>query len=140
MSTIDAYAAGLLDGEGTISIRVDHRPSGDVHVLQINVGMTDLRPLNFMAENFGGGIHGPVRRGNPRHKPLYQWQVSARVAEAFLRRVRPYLVLKGEQADVALALRAISGRQGIRPSDAIMSERRSLKEQLRVLNQRGVAA
>jgi hypothetical protein len=138
MSSIDAYAAGLLDGEGTISIREERRSAGsDAHILQINIGMTDTRPLEFMRQHYGGAIRGPLPRPNAKHKALYQWQIGASIAETFLLRVRPFLILKAEQADVALRLRATKTRSGVPLPFAVLEERRALKDELRVLNHRG---
>ena len=133
-----AYAAGFFDGEGTVTIRTELRKTCKTHVLQIAIGITDRAPLEWMSERFGGNIRGPVIRASERHKPIYFWQLSAAKAGTFLEEVRPYLLLKAKQADIALELRRIKGSQGVRPSDEQIAARDALKEALTVLNHRGL--
>ena len=93
-----AWAAGFIDGEGCVA--VDSRKSP-----RITVSNTDRRPLDRLQELLGGTIcvHG---RGNPEkgHRPSWVWAVhGGRSVRRVLAEVRPYLVVKGEQADLVLA-------------------------------------
>ncbi|MGH9095124.1 MAG: hypothetical protein ACRDXE_08180 [Acidimicrobiales bacterium] len=41
---------------------------------------------------------------NPQHRPQYQWSRQGGAAAAIIEAVRPYLLVKRDQADLALAL------------------------------------
>ena len=53
---------------------------------------------------YGGRIY-PHHHTDGGRKPHFMWMVVSRQAEAVLRAVRPYLVQKREQADIALEYR-----------------------------------
>lgn len=91
-----AYLAGLFDGEGSVLIQ----PCGS---LSIKLDNTDLPVLEFLVAQFGG----PIYRCRPRarRKTCFSWQVYGDVAEAALRKMLPYLIVKRNQADLALKIR-----------------------------------
>lgn len=135
-----AYAAGILDGEGNIAIRLRHNQHGvKYHSLVVTVGSTDLVLIDWMHERFGGTKRINQRgEQKPQHKQLHVWQVNTLEAETFLAAVRPYLVIKGEQARLGLALRARIGAAGVRLEPGEHEARDELRLQLRALTKRGV--
>ncbi len=136
-----AYAAGYFDGEGSVSIRVEQRKTGQrCHTLMLTIGSTDCRPLNWIVETFGGAMRGPLTvNRKPHHKPIYHWQMGAAQAGWFLQLMRPFLITKKPQAEIALRLRSLIVRQGKRLSIEALEQRDELKAALRVLNRRGLA-
>lgn len=136
-----AYLAALIDGEGTIGIYRANgvrslSPSFYVQVTVVNTN-TDL--MAWLSENIGGRVdkRSDTTSRDPRHKHPYHWRVHGPNAELLLNAVRPYLVCKGSQADVALQLRAMhqAGRV-LTPED--VAARQALKDRMHVLNARGV--
>lgn len=106
LNTDLAYAAGLLDGEGSISIIMAYKKRRTPHhTLCMTVVNTDPRPIRWLLERFSGRMYSRMPGQARRTKTLYDWHISARKAEAFLRAVYPYLIIKREQADIAFALR-----------------------------------
>ena len=102
-----AYMAGLIDGEGSISIgkaRMWGAQKHDTYKLVLQVYMSTEEPLNTIAEWFGGKVeilkiqHG--RWGQTR--PGRQWRANGRKAIDVMELVRPYLILKRPQADLAI--------------------------------------
>ena len=92
----EAYAAGMLDGEGCIYIS-----PGTTHQHQLSVvfSQTDSRSLEFLAYRYGGRVRpGKVTSAG---RPTYQWHLTGKSAMDFLSSVRPYLIIKEEQADIA---------------------------------------
>jgi hypothetical protein len=86
-----AYAAGILDGEGSISLTRVHKdryPSP-----QVSVASTDRELLEWLQARFGGSI---VRKRTykPHHSQSYDWKVTDRKALRVLKRVRPFLVIE----------------------------------------------
>lgn len=99
-----AYAAGLMDGEGTIRIQHSTSKYGVRYGIMGDVGMSakGLPALTFMQERYGGNI---TKRRNPTTKwaAAYSWRIFGAEAEAFLRNIQPYLILKQQHATLALA-------------------------------------
>jgi hypothetical protein len=96
MDTELAYLAGLFDGEGYIGI---HR-SGPRFTLRVSVTQLDPRPLILFQRRFGGGLHrAPDKRG---FRALIVWTITSGRAMWLLREMRPFLMVKDAQADVAI--------------------------------------
>lgn len=139
------YLAGLIDGEGHISITRSDKPAyrtqrGKEKLypcpvrfgLVIGISNTDIRLMKRLKEMFGGSYSGgkPLK-GHPNWKPKYQWTVNGNEnKELILLAVLPYLVLKREQA--------INALEFIRLRDVKAPEKRQeLYDRNIVLNKRG---
>ena len=90
-----AYLAGLVDGEGSISIK--HNKVTNVYSATISVGMTQTEGLHLLVEMFGGKIREDFTSN--RKSTMYRWQLTSkadvsRVLEALL----PYLRVKKDIA------------------------------------------
>ncbi len=135
-----AYAAGIIDGEGSVMIRLLKKKGHTVaryHNLVVCVSSTDYPLCEWMQAHFGGTISTPSRPTN-NWKAAWKWQLLSRHAEEFLRAVRPYLVIKDRHADIGLALRESTtsvGRAHKIP-DELIAYRESLRQQLRALTSR----
>ena len=132
-----AYLAGIVDGEGCISTHLipnkRHIPS-----VYVKVVMTDARPVMLLQTVFGGTVAG-VQPRKPNHKPGYCWQVSGRRAGDVLIALMPLLLVKKEQAGKAIAIRAITGSVGKRLSEDRLNSGLAIRDEIRILNKRGVA-
>jgi len=132
-----AYAAGLIDGEGTITIRPRKNPLGTTyHYIGISLSNTEPAMVEWLC-CFGGSV-GLQRPEKANHKALYRWTIDGLAGEGFLRAVEPYLVTKRAQARLALAGRATIRPRGSRLTPELRAERLALLGQMRVLNQRGL--
>ncbi len=102
---INAYAAGLIDGEGCISIGKHVNKSGTVYYCRIDVGMSAkaLTVLNWLKSNFGGNIR-KSRKGTKEWEEAFAWGIFGKQAHQFLLQIQPYLVLKHEQARLAIRI------------------------------------
>lgn len=99
-----AYAAGFFDGEG--HIRIQRHSKRGSFMLQISAVQATLTPLPLFAELFGGTVHKRIMqyRGTPRAQ--YTWQASSKSAEMALRAMLPYLLVKLDEAQLALEFRS----------------------------------
>ncbi len=94
-----AYAAGIVDGEGCISLyksnnqTIRKRP----YQLRVFVVNTDKKIIDFMSE-FGGSSN--KRSGGIKQQ--YYWSISGKSAAEFLEKVVIYLTAKKEQAEIAI--------------------------------------
>jgi len=115
LSDIDlSYIAGFFDGEGSITIHHNCRPSprgkSPNHTLQVSIGNTDPSILILIHKNFGGSILARKRR--PGHRDVTQWAIRAALALPFLEAIRPFLRMKSKQADVAIAYQKTKAMRG----------------------------
>ena len=135
------WAAGFVDGEGNINIQRyintrgrTHRPC---HNLLLQVSQTSLDPLQKLKELWGGRV-GQQRRKNPRCALTWNWWVSGKDAAQALAELRPYLLVKKEQADIALEFAQLKRHQpSRRPSRLEVNLRESLHLRLRALTKTG---
>lgn len=108
-----AYAAGLLDGEGSFSFMKNDQPNilamtnrkSPVFNGVIRAGMTDVKPLEFLQTLFPDGILAceGVRKRNPTYKVMYRWSMTKRVPIiSALKELIPFLIAKKPQAIVLL--------------------------------------
>lgn len=140
------YIAGIIDGDGYIGIYQPRRYSNSFYV-KIVVAMTDPQVPNCLKVQFGGCLWKSKIRDN--WKETTSWSLNGKQVEPFLRSILPFLVVKKEQAKLALALRDHSntrkryrkGHQGLIPlPEADRKLREDMKNKMHQLNQRGVIA
>src|SRR5215831_15852914 len=92
-----SYAAGAVDGEGCIQIRIlKHKNSVlPQYSLVLSVANCDPRMPREMRRLFGGNII--KREATFRRRPLYEWRIVSKQAARALEAMRPYMIVKGEQ-------------------------------------------
>lgn len=108
-----SYAAGIIDGEGTVGyVATKPKDRPGVHgFIRVSVGNTDLRLIGWLHEHFGGHI---TRRKKVKeyHKKSYDWVVVSNDAMCFLKKVVPFLLIKKERAEYLLGNVAFVTRHG----------------------------
>ena len=93
-----AYAAGLVDGEGSISIPVSSRLG-----LLVEIGNTSPAMILWLHERVGGGWRKSSRDKRPQNRrQMYAWRTSGASAVTFLRQLHRFLVVKKRVAEVAI--------------------------------------
>ncbi len=96
----DQYAAGVFDGEGCITSSASFRPGKyekfpRVHI-QIGVSNNFLPLLDEFQGRYGGNIHKHARK-------CHLWRIVGKIPmRHFLLSVLPYLIVKREEAILAL--------------------------------------
>jgi|SRR3990172_5298428 len=93
-----AYMAGLIDGEG--SIMIYRRGKGAA--MRVTVANTSRVLLDWCSETCGVGNIVTTKPKREQHKPGGMWLVNSQAAASLLQQIRPYLVIKAKQADLAL--------------------------------------
>jgi hypothetical protein len=84
-----AYAAGLIDGEGTIGLCYSSKVSKYRHA-HLTIPSTSLELVQFMKVQFGGQV-GNKRAHKAGQKASFVWTLTYAKAVEFLRLIRPYL-------------------------------------------------
>jgi hypothetical protein len=127
-----AWVAGIIDGEGCVSITKSgngktDRPSGAItyYALRLHVANADPRLILRLRELFGGPVYQRIRLHHPEWKPQWDWYAprGGTGAVEILRMVYPYLVSKRDQADLAFAFVAARGTLQARAIQGHLRER-----------------
>lgn len=103
-----AYAAGLIDGEGTILI-THYKPWRNRHEgyrLVVELGMCDSVAPMWLQLRFGGRLK-QYSRPKTTMRPVYRWNLTDSKAAAFLTAIMPYLKTKRAQAEIAVEYQAM---------------------------------
>lgn len=144
--TTIAYLAGLVDGEGYVGIKRSRRRDAvnlSYHE-RIQVRMIHEEAIALLARTLGGSYYREKPHANDG-RPLFCWQASDRLACTILRTLLPYLLVKRDQAENVLELRASKEdpRSSLRGSpshrtmpDEIVAHRENLYRRAKALNAR----
>lgn len=136
-----AWAAGLFEGEGTITIAPIRRASSrgsHFFALHVSLTMTDEGLVRLLHRTFGGYI--ALRRGAAKRKDAYMWIVTSARAGEVLRLLQPFFRSTRVQEKAVLGLEFQSQkRRGAARYDVTYSQRQAdFWQRMRVLNERGV--
>jgi len=110
------YCAAFFDGEGCVHIAKENRKrlvvplyAGYVVIVQ---GERQSAVLYKYQKLFGLGTIMTQRKAKDNWQSVDRWQLSAKAAEQFLRKILPYLIVKKEQAIIFLEYRETFDIQG----------------------------
>lgn len=144
MDTEYAWAAGFIDGEGTITLKrykaktairgLHYQPF--VSLSQAN---HEGHPngVEHMKELFGGSTSMYLSKAPRLH--VTQWSIVSRQAIECLKKIRPYLKVKDRHADLLLSYYETVGEKSktYRITDEQMAKREAIWAQMRAMNQKG---
>ena len=100
-----AYLAGLIDGEGTITLCAQHR--GERRRLVISISNTDRSLLDFVSKVVGAGKVTSKRTYSVRHSPSFAYVITSRQALVLLSQLTCFLkTYRRRRAAMALELYA----------------------------------
>lgn len=101
-----AWLAGLIDGEGCITVNKQRPGSGGrVNVsyrLYLKITMCHEVTIRRILEITGVGAITTNIPKNPKRRQSWTWWASNRQAAMIIQEVRPFLVTKAHEADIAL--------------------------------------
>lgn len=101
-STDAAYLAGLIDGEGSISLTRLH--AGTNRQLLLTISSTEEALVNWALSRIAAGKITRKRPVSPSHAPGLTYSIANRQALAVLQQVTPYLrSYKRQRAELVLA-------------------------------------
>ena len=129
MSTLEdkIYTAGIIDGEGCISIGCK---KGKEYALNVQVVNTNYDLMEYLKKIWGGGI-AKHTTDMEKWKDSYMWTLSLTNLSRFLKEIIPYLKLRKKQAEIGIKFRTYKNMR------KVDSERKSLYLQMRTLNKNG---
>lgn len=136
------YIAGLFDGEGCITIRMNRPTNTSKHKsvlfsLVVKVTMCHEETIKYLYDTFRVG-HFRKNTGKDMgisRSDAWSWTVMSRDALAVLKLLYPYLKTKKSEANVALEFeKVMDGRNGrIKTDPKLTEKRKKLYEELRAL-------
>jgi hypothetical protein len=145
-----AYLAGVLDSDGFITIHRAERQmagctrTGIYHYPQIGIAGTRRQPHDLAAALWGGTVTAYTPK-DPTHRVQFQWHLHGHKAVSALEQVRPFLLVKADQAALACSLQALvvdqfaeikrTQRPPYRVPPAMMEKREDLNRAVKGLNQ-----
>lgn len=142
-----AYLAGIVDGEGSISILCHHHARkfyvGGERMLKaftetVQISNTSEELIEWLLNNIGGKAIPVWTR--PDRLQSYRWYVNGRNVPPFLTAVLPYLVVKRAQAQLVLAFHKrprVHGKQPYAEREAAEKSNNTTRLRLCAMNQRG---
>jgi hypothetical protein len=96
-----AYLAGLVDGEGTITLTRVHRHEN--RRLVVSISNNDMSLLKVVKTNVGAGKITTKKARSERHARSFAYQISSRQALDLLRQISSYLITyKAKRAKMVL--------------------------------------
>jgi hypothetical protein len=126
-SSVAAYIAGLVDGEGTITLSRLHKHAN--RRLVVTIANTELVLLQFVLTHVGAGKITRKRTTSEKHTPSFCYAISSRQALTLLKQLLPYLQsYKRERAALALEhYEALTPRNG-KYTAAALEQRRGFED------------
>ena len=131
-----AWAAGLFEGEGTISINKAH--TKHLSTLRCMVGNTDFEVVQFFLQRWGGHWHEVKASGNKR--TAWKWSIAATKAARFINDIAPYIRTKRVKEKAILGIefqaqKSLSNK--VRRSEEYRKRQLSFYLRMKELNVRG---
>lgn len=137
LSVIDAaYIAGLIDGEGTVTLTRRHR--NENRQLCVTISSTERQMLEFTRQTLNAGKITNKSISSIRHAPSYTYTIANRQALNLLRQIEPFLK-SYKRLRVSLILRdyiRLTPRNG-KYSPAVRSERRAFERAVLAIKANG---
>ena len=128
-----AYIAGFLDGDGCIMLIPWKRKQYLYYCLRVTASNVFSEPLYLIQRIFGGKVK--LYKSREGCNDAYEWRIASRKAETFLTVVLPYLIIKKEEATLALQHAALRGVKTPRKAE-LAKQVKALKSRNRLLNPR----
>ena len=127
--------AGVLDSDGSIWIT---RSTRKPHVYTLRLSVTNT--ASVLPEWFAETLGGNVLCEQPKHsawRPAYRWHATGARAGEIAALLLPYLVVKRQQALIAIEFASTLTSGGVALPPAFRRVRERLYQQMLELNRRG---
>jgi hypothetical protein len=134
-----AYAAGLVDGEGSFTLDIVHSPHGKKYtsyVCRAVVVNTDQECLYFLQKHFEGSVFQRTKESDKR-KATYVWRIFGENLEAFCKLILPFSIIKKRHIELILAFRKLYWNRRGEVTPSLHAEREKYYIAMRQLNQTG---
>ena len=128
-----AYLAGIVDGEGTVTLMKHHK--NETPLPFVSIANNNLKLLQWIKHRCGGLI-ASKKKYKPQHNDSFAWSVRHDRALRFLKEIVKYLIIKKPQATLILKkYKAVTHRAG-KYTLKMFSDKMKLVAKIRELNRR----
>lgn len=128
-----AYLAGIVDGEGTVTLMKHHK--NETHIPFVGIANNNLRLLQWIKSIVGGNICSKKKR-LPHHNNSYVLNIRQDRALRFINDIKKYLIIKKPQAElITEQYKAVTHRAG-KYTPEMLLKKNELVAKIRRLNQR----
>lgn len=107
-----AYIAGIIDGEGCISIGKETRKNTffPSYCLNIRIRTTSFRLIEYIYNEIGGTLNDhSIDERKESYKDTLEWKMESEQALQLLEQLSPYLVIKKKEVEIARIFRNTYG-------------------------------
>ena len=136
-----AYLAGIIDGEGTITItkHAQYKRSSYQYKPYVIVSNTNEQLMIFLINTFGGKYHLHEKRNDRGCLDCFRWQVMSKYdINLILRNTLEFLIIKHRQAELVLDYLTSRKNQIINKSVRYTDFDHQCHLEIRKLNERGM--
>jgi len=102
-----AYIAGIVDGEGSLTIH-KQRTGGMGYVVKLDVGNTCKEVIDYLQELFPGTVGEYYKDPSIRRKTHWIWRIHARKIRELLPQILPYMIIKRDLAKIFMRYLSIT--------------------------------
>lgn len=134
-ATFCAWAAGIFEGEGTVSICKGGRKSQTRE--RVSVTNVDRQLLDAIHVAWPGGRMRCVGARSKNARDAWEWSISAEAAMRFLLDITPFLVTDRVRSKLGVYTEHFYTRMSGSRDDARRSRLLAIHQQMRTLNRRG---
>ena len=132
MGEVDAYLAGLFDGEGWVS--VSYNTKQNFYWLQVGIKMVNQEVIEYVNSIYPGKIY-VESPDNPEWLDTYKWMVNGAKAKPFIEAILPYSKVKAIPLQLALQfIETISSHAPKKLSPEVNLNRAQIRDQLMSYN------
>ena len=144
-----SYIAGIIDGEGTLSMSY-YKGAVDSYgkkyrsfSMTCRVTNTNKEVVEWLVKTTGYGkiklLNVPPSRTGLKLKRQWSWLLPANGCREILPQLYPYLIIKKRQAEIFLDwFRDVSGRRGKNMTKELFQHKLEVLAELHTLNKRGL--
>jgi hypothetical protein len=130
---VKAYLAGIVDGEGTVTLMKHHK--NETHIPFVGIANNNLKLLKWIKSIVGGNICTKKKR-LPHHNNSYVLNIRQDRALRFINEIKKYLIIKRPQAElITKKYKAVTHRAG-KYTPEMLKNKMLLVAKIRKLNQR----
>lgn len=139
-----AYAAGIVDGEGSLGISSQTTNGRSRYWPILSIKMAKPHSLNVMRSLFGGEVRPVQRKNNPQDAATLSWVLNGAQLLCPLLKMHQHLHMKRNQAEVIISMLQrewplSKNQRGIEWTPSVSEEWETAKQRLHFLNQKGSA-
>lgn len=106
MKLSNQYLAGFFDGEGCVYVsKHKGKKKNPYYSCRLSIANTDKRVIDLIEQSYGGFTQRIAYNNRPNRQPYYAVEIyKKKHLKEFIKNIRPYSIIKGEQLDLMLEL------------------------------------